>query len=130
MSNGAAFQIEKRDEMSLLGLMLGEVLEANVAQPRGAALARQLRGAMGVRAGGMTVTIRFDRGNVTVARGLDRALKARVKGSLEALLQVALGRGAIKSFLAGEIGFGGNPFFLLKALPLLRVASAGARSRG
>jgi hypothetical protein len=130
MSTGVAFEIEKRDEMSLLGLMLGEVLEANVAQPRGAALARQLRGAVGVRAGGMAVTIRFDRGSVSVARGLDGNLKARVKGSLDALLQVSLGRGAIRSFLTGEIGFGGNPFFLLKVLPLLRVRSDIARRRG
>jgi hypothetical protein len=130
MSTGVAFEIEKRDEMSLLGLMLGEVLEANVAQPRGAALARQLRGAVGVKAGGMAVTIRFDRGSVSVARGLDEVLKARVKGSLDALLQVSLGRGAIRSFLTGEIGFGGNPFFLLKVLPLLRVRSDIARRRG
>ena len=130
MSTGVAFEIEKRDEMSLLGLMLGEVLETNVAQPRGAALARQLRGAVGVKAGGMAVTIRFDRGHVSVARGLDADLKARVKGSLDALLQVSLGRGAIRSFLTGEIGFGGNPFFLLKALPLLRVRSDVARRRG
>ena len=125
----AAFEIERRDEMSLLGLMLGEVIAANLGQPRGAALAQKLRGAVAVRAGGMAVTIRFDRGRVTVARGLDPRVTARVKGSLDALLQVALGRGAIKSFLAGEIGFGGNPFFLLKALPLLRVASAGERGR-
>jgi hypothetical protein len=130
MSTGLAFEIEKRDEMSLLGLMLGEVLEANVAQPRGAGLARQLRGAVGVKAGGMAVTIRFDRGRVSVARGLDADLKARVKGSLDALLQVSLGRGAIRSFLTGEIGFGGNPFFLLKVLPLLRVRSDIARRRG
>lgn len=130
MSTGVAFEIEKRDEMSLLGLMLGEVLQANVAQPRGAALARQLRGAVGVKAGGMAVTIRFDRGSVSVARGLDEVLRARVKGSLDALLQVSLGRGAIRSFLTGEIGFGGNPFFLLKVLPLLRVRSDTARRRG
>ena len=129
MTAGVTFDIEKRDEMSLLGLMLGEVLEANVAQPRGAALARQLRGAVGVRAGGMTVTIRFDRGNVTVARGLDADVRARVKGSLDALLQVSLGRGAIRSFLTGDIGFGGNPFFLLKVLPLLRVGAGGAGRR-
>jgi hypothetical protein len=130
MSTAVAFEIEKRDEMSLLGLMLGEILEANLAQPRCAALARQLRGALGVRAGGMTVTIRFDRGKVAVARGLDAGAKARVKGSLDALLQVALGRGAIRSFLTGEIGFGGNPFFLLKVLPLLRVAAGASRGRG
>ena len=123
------FDMESRDEMSLLGLMLGEVVEKNLAHPKGAALARQLHGAIGVRAGGMAVTIRFERGRVAVARGLDPATKARVKGSLDALLQVSLGRGAVRSFLAGEIGFGGNPFFLLKALPLLRVRALPAAAR-
>ena len=130
MSADVSFRIDQRDEMSLLGLMLGEVLEANVAQPRGAALARQLRGSIGVRAGRMAVTIRFDRRSVALARGIDSNVKARVKGSLDALLQVSLGRGAIRSFLAGEIGFGGNPFFLLKALPLMRVGFDAAGRRG
>ena len=129
MTDGAVFEIEKRDEMSLLGLMLGEVLEANLSRPRGAALARQMRGSVGVRAGGMTVTIRFDRGRVALVRGLDPKVTARVKGSLDALLQVSLGRGAIRSFLTGEIGFGGNPFFLLKVLPLMRVSADPARRR-
>jgi hypothetical protein len=130
MSEGVVFEIEKRDEMSLLGLMLGEVLEKSLSHPRGAALARQLRGSVGVRAGGMAVTIRFDRGRVALVRGLDPNARARVKGSLDALLQVSLGRGAIRSFLTGEIGFGGNPFFLLKVLPLIRVGAEKARRRG
>jgi hypothetical protein len=128
MSAGVTFEIEKRDEMSLLGLMLGEVLEASLSRPENAALARRLSGAVAVRAGGMEVTIRFDRGRVAVSRGAAPRATARVKGSLDALLQVSLGRGAIRSFLAGEIGFGGNPFFLLRLLPLLRVG--GGRGEG
>ena len=130
MPGDVSFAVERRDEMSLLGLMLGEVIEANLKHPKGAALARQLSGAIGVRAGGMAVTIRFDRGRVVVARGLDPGVRARVKGSLDALLQVSLGRGAVRSFLAGEIGFGGNPFFLLKVLPLMRVRPQPERARG
>jgi hypothetical protein len=130
MPIGTAFEIERRDEMSLLGLMLGELLEANLATPRGAAIAGPLRGGIGVRAGGMAVTIRFDRGRVTVARGIDAGARARVKGSLDALLQVALGRGAVRAFLAGEIGIGGNPLFLLRALPLLRAGAGREAGRG
>ncbi len=121
MPTDAPLTIENRDEMSLLGLMLGEVLEANLARPEGAALARKLSGAVAVRAGGMSVTIRFDRGAVVVARGADPGARSKVKGSLDALLQVSLGRGAIRSFLAGEIGVGGSPLFLLKVLPLMRT---------
>jgi hypothetical protein len=130
MLHDAPLEIENRDEMSLLGLMLGEVLEANLARPDGAALARKLHGALAVRAGGMSVTIRFDRGRVVVSRGLAPDAKARVKGSLDALLQVSLGRGAIRSFLAGEIGVGGSPLFLLKALPLMRTGKRREGSQG
>jgi hypothetical protein len=129
MPHDVLLEIEKRDEMNLLGLMLGDVLESNLGRPEGAALARRLSGAVGVRAGGMGVTIRFDRERVVVSRGSDSRAKARVKGSLDALLQVSLGRGAIRSFLAGEIGFGGNPFFLLKVLPLVRAPGGDARRR-
>jgi hypothetical protein len=125
MPDDVTLVLENRDEMSLLGLMLGEVLEANLARPEGSALARRLSGAVAVRAGGMCVTLRFERDRVVVARGADPGARSRVKGSLDALLQVSLGRGAIKAFLAGEIGFGGSPFFLLKALPLLRAGGAG-----
>jgi hypothetical protein len=128
MPHDLPLEIEQRDEMSLLGLMLGEVLEASLSRPENAALAGRLNGSVGVRAGGMEVTIRFDRGRVVVSRGAAPRATARVKGSLDALLQVSLGRGAIRSFLAGEIGFGGNPFFLLKVLPLLRVG--GGRGEG
>jgi hypothetical protein len=130
MPTDAALTIEKRDEMSLLGLMLGEVLEASLSRPENAALSRRLCGAIGVRAGRMEVTIRFDRGRVSVARGAEARATARVEGSLDALLQVSLGRGAIRSFLAGEIGFSGNPLFLLKVLPLMRVEGRPGGGRG
>ena len=129
MPHDLTLEVDGRDEMSLLGLMLGDVLGASLARPELAALARRLSGAIGVRAGGMDVTISFDRGRVVVTRGAAERARARVKGSLDALLQVSLGRGAIRSFLAGEIGFSGSPFFLLKALPLLRVRG-GRRGGG
>jgi len=129
MPNDVCLAIENRDEMSLLGLMLGEVIAANLGRPEGAALSRKLSGSVAVRAGGMKITIRFDRGPVVVSRGADPGATSRVRGSLDALLQVSLGRGAVRSFLAGEIGFGGNPFFLLKVLPLMRAPNGKAGRR-
>lgn len=123
MPDGVPLEIERRDEMSLLGLMLGDVLGSSLSRPENAALARKLSGGIGVRAGSMEVAIRFEKGRVVVSPGAPRRPTARVAGSLDALLQVSLGRGAIRSFLAGEISFSGNPLFLLKVLPLLRVGS-------
>ena len=55
-----------RDRMNLIGLMLGGILEESIASPRGSALVRKLRGAVGVTAGKMRITLRFDEDGVTV----------------------------------------------------------------
>lgn len=129
MSDEPDLTIVDPPRMSLLGLMLGGVLARNLAQPEGRAAARKLNGALGVTAGKMSVTLRFDRGAVTLTRGLENRLKARVRGSLDGLLQVSLGRGPVRSFLAGEVSFKGNPFFVLKVLPLMRVPADGERAK-
>jgi hypothetical protein len=125
MSGAVELSIVDEERMSLLGLMLGGLLADNLALPEGAARARKLSGSLGVTAGKMSVTLRFDRGPVTVVRGLEDRLRARVRGSLDGLLQVSLGRGPVRSFLAGEVSFRGSPFFVLKVLPLMRVRRSG-----
>jgi hypothetical protein len=128
MPDPVKLDIVDKDQMSLLGLMLGGVIGDNLSRPEGEALARKLKGALGVTAGRMSVTLRFDRGPVTMVRGLDQKLRSRVRGSLDGLLQVSLGRGAVRSFLAGEVSFKGSPLFALKALPLMRARPAGKRA--
>jgi len=121
MNSQQTLRIEGAQEMNLLGLMLGGILERNLATPKGAALADKLSGRLGVTAGKMKVTMSFGEEGITLHRGHLDGLKASVKGSLDGLLQVSLGRGPVKSFLAGEVSFGGNPFFVLKVLPLMRT---------
>lgn len=116
--------INDRDRMNLLGLMLGGVVESNLASPRGAALASRLSGALGITAGKMSITLRFKSGEVTVSRGLESSLTSQVRGSLNSLLEISLGRSPISAFLAGDVSFKGNPFFLFKLVPLLRSSKA------
>ncbi len=106
--------------MNLLGLMLGGVVASNLASTKGAALASRLSGALGITAGNMAITVKFADGEVTLSRGLESHLKSHVRGSLNTLLQISLGRSPISAFLAGDVSFSGNPFFLLKLVPLLR----------
>jgi hypothetical protein len=113
--------VENREEMSLLGLMLGGVLERSLERPDCARRARRLKGDLGVTAGKMSISLRFDRGEIRLVRGLPERPRARVRGSLDSLLQVSLGRGAVRAFLAGEVSFRGNPLFVLSVLPLMRV---------
>jgi len=121
MAPEPTFVIVDRDRMNLLGLMIGGVLESNLSTTRGRAVAAKLRGAVGIKAGRMEITVDFKEGEIILTRGLGPNLRAGVAGSLDGLLQVSIGRGAIKSFLAGEVSFSGNPFFLLKVLPLVRA---------
>ena len=65
MSEEVDLTIVDQERMSLLGLMLGGVLTRNLSRPDGRAVARGLSGALGVTAGKMSVTLRFDRGPVT-----------------------------------------------------------------
>ena len=107
--------------MSLLGLMLGELVARNLATEEGERLARRLSGRLGVVGGKMAITVAFSPERVLVSRGLADGLRARIRGSLDGLLQVSLGRGAIRAFLAGDVSIRGNPLFALKTLPLMRA---------
>lgn len=113
--------IEKPSEMNLLGLILATVLEKNLEKPENRRRAEHLEGSVGVRAGRMVVTLRCRPGQITVASGLDDRCRARVSGPMEAFLDVALGKGLVGHVVSGRVKIGGNPFFLLKLLPLLRV---------
>jgi len=44
-----------------------------------------------------------------------------VRGGLKPFLQIALGGGLVQPVIDGDVRIGGNPFLLLKLMPLLRV---------
>lgn len=113
--------VEKPGEMNLLGLILEAVLEKNLDKADNRRRAERLAGSVGVRAGRMTVTLRCQKGQLTIASGLDDGCRARVSGPMEAFLDVALGKGLVGHVVSGRVRMGGNPLFLLKLLPLLRV---------
>ncbi len=114
-------KIVGRDRMSLLGLMLGKIIENNLAFPRKAARAQGIKGRLGVTGGRMSLTIAFDGDTITIERGLTPPLGATIRGSLDGLLYVSIGGGILRSFFSGDIFVSGNPILALKALPLFRV---------
>ncbi len=123
MKTRAHLDMVDPESMSLLGLMMGRIIENNLAIPDLAKRAGRLRGKLGITAGKMSLTLNFDQGVIHLIRGLDSGLKASVSGSLAGLLSVSLGKGPVQSFLAGDVSFTGNPFFVLKVLPLFCVQS-------
>jgi hypothetical protein len=124
MDERPSLTIADPERMSLLGHMLGGILETSLARRETAAVARRLRGSLGVTAGRMSVTLVFGEQGITIERGLATGLRARVRGSLDGLLQVSLGKGPVRAFLAGDMSFSGNPFFALAVLPLFRAPGA------
>ena len=113
-------EIEKPRRMNLLGLMLGDVLTRSVAR-RGPDGLGGLAGDVVVEAGRMAITLRFEEGRVLVKRGAKESARARLSGSLNTLLNMALGGGMVWPLLTRRLRIGGNPFVLLKLRSLLRV---------
>ena len=119
MEDKPMLEFRDRDEMNIIGLMIGRIIERNLSNSKGAAQARKLKGRLGVQAGRMSLTLDFEGGRVVVLRGLEGPVKASIKGSLSSLMHISLGKGPIRAFLAGEVSIRGNPFFAFKALPLV-----------
>ena len=108
--------------MSLLGLMMGRIIERSTSNTKGADRVSRIKGRLGVTAGHMSVTLDFEDGSVSILPGLNQPLKAAVVGSLSALLNVSVEQRPIRSFLRGEVSLKGNPLFAFKVLPLFYVA--------
>ena len=105
--------------MSIVGLMIGRVIERNLDNPARAAKASKIKGKLGVKAGRMSFTLDFSGGDVSIMPGLVEPLRALISGSLGSLMQISLGKGPVRSFLAGEVAMKGNPIFAFRALPLI-----------
>jgi hypothetical protein len=113
--------IEDPPRMNLLGLLLGNVIERNLSEPAHQRRLGALEADVMIQAGEMVVTLSFSRGQLTIARGASEKAKAGIRGSLDALMHMALGRGLIGPLLSGRIKISGNPFTLLKIKPLMMV---------
>lgn len=116
-------EIADPDRMSLAGLLVASVLRRNLADPALASRAGRLRGAVGVDAGGMLLGLEFSGDGVRVSRGLPERPRVTILAPLDALLDVALGAGAVGAFLRRRVRFRGNPFLALRLLPFLRSRS-------
>jgi len=116
-----AVTVQDPETMNLLGLLMKGTLETNLQLPGNATRAAKLKGDVFVRAGGMSVTLRFSKEGISVIKGATEKPRARVGGGMVALLGVVVGSGMVWPVLSGKIRIGGNPFMLLKMLPLIRA---------
>jgi ubiquinone biosynthesis protein UbiJ len=118
---GSTVIVEDPEHMNLLGLLLCSMLERRLTDSAAQKRVRRLRGEVGVKGGRMRVTLRFAGDTVVLTRASTGRPRARVEGTLEALLGVALGRGMVRSLVRGQLRARGNLIFLWRLLPLLRA---------
>lgn len=116
-----AVAVEEPQRMNLLGLLLANVMERALEDPRTQRKCAPLKGGIQVRAGRMEVRIRFNEGRVEVLRASEDRPRASVSGDLSTLADVTLGGGVVRHYLRRRLKVGGNLYFLLRTLPLLRV---------
>lgn len=122
--------VEEPEAANLLCLMMRDLLARNLADESIYERVRDMEGDVHVQAGDMVVTMRFGEGKLRIISGKVEKPGARVVGSMGALLSVVTGGGMVGPLLSGAIRIGGNPFLLLKVLPLIRATPRRARGNG
>jgi hypothetical protein len=126
----ATIHIVELERMNLLGLMLRSLLERQLHDPRAQRHFDALSGAVEIEARGMQVALAFEQDDVEIRRGGSPVRPiARIRGTLTAVLDAALGRHLLGHFLRGELSAWGKPLALwhLFALMHVRELSEGTR---
>ncbi|MBW2262109.1 MAG: hypothetical protein JRG91_09065 [Deltaproteobacteria bacterium] len=113
--------VEDPEHTNLLGLLMKNLAASNLANESTYERVRGMEGDIQIRAGDMVVTMRFGGGQLRIIEGEQEKPRARVQGSMPALLSVVTGGGMIGPLLSGAIKIGGNPFTLLKVLPIIQA---------
>ncbi len=112
--------VDDPEHMNLIGLMMRGLLEENLAKPPIRKKADGIRGAVRVQAGDMAVVLDFTPDCLRIRMPVEgERYKARVGGGMTDLLGVVNGR-LFGPVLTARVRIGGNPFFLLGMLPLIR----------
>jgi hypothetical protein len=113
--------LDDAPRMNLLGLLMRGLLVTNLAEPRLAARAARLKGTVEVAAGRMVANLAFEGPRIVIRTGPAERARARVAGDMVALLDVVTRRALVGPVLSGKVRLGGNLFFLLRLLPLIRT---------
>jgi hypothetical protein len=107
--------------MNLLGYILRSLIERNLRTERGTRAFTIMKGKILVGASRMKVTLDFDGDDLYMSVGQEGKADVRVKGSMNTLLGVALGRGMVWPVLSGRLRVGGKVWRLLRMLRLLKA---------
>ncbi|MFQ5822607.1 MAG: SCP2 sterol-binding domain-containing protein [bacterium] len=111
------------ERMNLIGYFLRDILQTNLSSEESQKAARKLKGTFLISASSMDVTLSFNGESIVIYRGSFGKINSRVKGDLNALLDIVLGTNYLIFLFRGKIKVGGNLFKLLKVMKFLRIDS-------
>jgi len=111
------------EHMNLAGLLFAGFLRKQLSHPKLARKASRIRGVFGVQIGRMGLTLTFAREGIQVSKGIAPKTRARIAGSMDEMIAlVTVSRsfiGACIAVLEGRLSVRGNPFALLRLLPIM-----------
>lgn len=115
-------RVDDAERMNLLGLLLQGLLLQQIQDPKLRRRAQRLRGHFGVQVADMAVTLAFSPEGIALRKGMVRPLRACVRGPMKEVIALVTGGNFVVAAIAvleGRIGISGNPFALLRLMPLL-----------
>jgi hypothetical protein len=121
MTNPVTVALDDPPKASLMALLMKGLVDDALKIDANGRAAAALRGAVRVRAGRREVVMVFNQGAVRIVTGgAELPVRAGVAGGMRDLLGIVTGGGMVWPVLSGRLRIAGNPFFLLKLLPLIR----------
>lgn len=108
-------------EMNLVGYILAALIERNLQTGAGQKAFAKMKGTVLVGASKMKVTMDFTGEDLVMSVGQKGKPGARVAGSMDTLLGVALGKGMVGPVLSGKLKIGGKAWRLLRMLKLMKA---------
>lgn len=116
--------VEDAARANLLELMLASLLRRKLGSRSARGHARAIAGPVEIRAGDMQARLLFSAGDVLISRTHTEYAEARIRGSLAAVLDAALGRRRIAHALRGDLRVTGSPRVLWHLFALMRAEAA------
>ena len=102
-------RIEQKEQMNLLGLMVGNILENKIEKGEDIKALSNISGNVGVSVGNQDICLSFNRGTVKISRQIPRNLSAKVSGPMKEFLDVSIGKNPVIPFFKGKFKIKGNP---------------------
>jgi hypothetical protein len=111
-------------EMNLLGYFLKSLIEKNIQTQIGKRTFIKMKGRILINASGMEVSLDFSNDKLEISVGRLEKPSASVKGQLNTLLNIALGKGMIRPVLTGKLKVTGKIWRLLPLIKLLKASTS------